>query len=137
MPANVQLNDFRWQFIAGDKYWIIGSIVFSGTYVVGGIPVLFQPLANPVPGNQALVKASRAPWFAVIPGDSSGNSYVYITPSQLNNINPPNTVGTSTGGTSDVNGGVLQMYNAGAQLAAGDALPTTPVSGLFIFQGME
>jgi hypothetical protein len=132
MPANVELNDFRWQFRAGDKYFIIGSIVFSGTYTTGGVTLSFTDPRSPLPTNAALVKASRAPWIGIVPNDASGLEYVYITPSQVSNTVPPNTT------NADINNGLLKIFGAtGTELAAAAALPTVPVLGLFIFQGME
>jgi hypothetical protein len=155
MPAMVTVNDFRWQFIAGDKYWVIGRIRLSGNYVTGGIPLSFEDTRNrfPNPGvpfnintmmpdGAGLVKATRAPWFTIIERDSTGNSFAFITPSQIHNIDPPNTVGTAgianpTMGQTDINTGLLKIFTAaGTELPAGSVLNTF-VDGLFIFQGME
>ena len=148
MPANVIVNDDRWQFIAGNKYWVIAKIVLSGTYVTGGIPFSFDDPTevppNILPPPRGLVKASRAPWFAVIQNDSSGNVYSYITPSERFGIDPPNTVGTvGPDGTLVVGGpigdrdnGLLKITSGGTEVANGTALTATTY-GLFIFQGME
>jgi hypothetical protein len=151
MPVNVTLNDDRWQFIAGDKYWVIGTLRFTGTYVTGGVPVAFTPVPFPPPSGiyrdpgPGTIKASRAPWFAII----SSPGFQYITPSMRTTpiTDPPNTVGTTgrpnatvfISEPSDINDGLLKMTTAaGAELASGADISTTaPVTGLFIFQGME
>ena len=114
MPANVQITDDRYQFIAGNKYWVIGSVVMTGTYVTGGIPISFTDGRNPKPVGSGTLKASRPPWWSSIGPDGSGNTYTYT----------PTT-------------GVKILGPGGVELTNGAALPATPVNALFIFQGME
>ena len=132
MPANVTINDQRWQFIAGNKYFVLGTLRFSGTYVTGGIPLSFTDIRNPIPVGAALVKATRAPFYASIP-NSGTYSFGYLTPAQQAPIaDPPITT------NMDINNGLLQIFSAGAELAGAASLASLPlVTGLFIFQGTE
>jgi hypothetical protein len=155
MPVNVSVNDDRWQFIAGDKYWVLGTLRFSGNYTAGGVNVIFTPPPgnppNPVPSPGAgyrdpgpgTIKSSRAPWFAVIPSGANGTSYTYLTPSVLNGIDPPNTVGTAsranavvfTSEPTDINDGKLVIRNAAGAEVSGDMSSYPAITGLFLFQG--
>jgi hypothetical protein len=147
MPANVTVNDFRWQFIAGDKYWVIGTIRFSGNYTAGGTQLLFTDPRNPMPTSAATVKASRAPWFALIAPAANGSQFIYQSPSQLQTppLDPPNTVGTVgrqnattfVSEPSDINDGKLLVFSAAGVEYAGPMGAFPLVTGLFIFQGME
>jgi hypothetical protein len=152
MPVNVTVNDDRWQFIAGNKYWVIGTLRIDGSYVTGGIPVAFTPNPFPPPSGiyrdpgPGTIKASRAPWFAVIPG-IKGYTFNYISPSQRLSIDPPNTVGTTgrenattfVSEPSDINDGLLQIFSGADELQDTQDLERAipPTTGLFIFQGME
>jgi hypothetical protein len=161
MPVNVSINDDRWQFIAGDKYWVIGTLRFSGIYTTGGTPVIFVPPAgNPptvIPGPGAgyrdpgpgTIKASRAPWFAIIPASPAGGNFVYQSPSSLTNpiTDPPNTVGTTgrpnattfVSQPSDINDGKLLVFSSGGIEIPNNTSMTgwSTAIGLFLFQGME
>jgi len=141
MPAFVTINDDRWQFIAGNKYFVIGTIRMTGNYVAGGIPLSFKDTRNPIPVGASLIKASRAPFFADITPDAAGNQYNYLTPSEILGIDPPNTVGTAGRPmgqpVTDINDGKLVIRNAAGTEITG-ALPSgAATTGLFIFQGME
>jgi hypothetical protein len=143
MPANVTVNDFRWQFIAGDKYWVIGTIRFSGNYTAGGTQLLFTDPRNPMPTSAATVKAARAPWFAIIAPAANGSQFIYQSPSQLQTppLDPPNTTGTAgipvPTDRTDVNDGKLLVFSAAGVEYAGPMGGFPLVQGLFIFQGME
>jgi hypothetical protein len=135
MPAFVTVNDDRWQFIAGNKYFVIGNVMFTGTYTTGGIPLLFQDQRNPKPTGSGSLKASRAPWFAIFMFGpyGGGNMWEYRTPSDISLTFPPITT------AGDINNGLLvgRLPN-GTEFTNGlDMTTFSPVTGLFIFQGME
>jgi hypothetical protein len=144
MPATVTVNDFRWQFIAGDKYWLIGALRLSGAYVQGGIDVTFEdtrarfasqlPAGTPInvntmmPDSAGTVKATRQPWFAVFMPDAEGRQFLFRTKSSQLGQDPPNTVGTA--GRED------QVAMNNNQNLAGNAVPTDINDGkLMIFTG--
>jgi hypothetical protein len=149
MPAHVTVNDDRWQFIAGNKYWVIGTIEFSGNYETGGIPVTFTPSPPPPIGElrqppEGTIKASRAPWFSII-SNAAGRTFSYISPAHIfGNFGFPtiNTVGTAgrtdISDISDINRGLLQASSGGTEVANNTNMSAWPkTTGLFIFQGME
>jgi hypothetical protein len=144
MPAMVTVNDFRWQFIAGDKYWLIGAVRLSGAYVTGGVDVSFEdtrdrfpfPSSPPAPFNintmlpdgAGTVKATRQPWFAIFMPGPNGEQFSFRTKSAQLGQDPPNTVGTA--GRED------QVAMNNNENLAGNAVPTDINDGkLMIFSG--
>ena len=76
MPSVTSMTDNN-TFVAGNKFWIIGKITFTGadSYVSGGITA---SLASP------LIKSSRVPDFVAMVG-SSGYVYNYVPGTNITN----------------------------------------------------
>jgi hypothetical protein len=126
--AVVSVTDQRNTFVAGDKYFIVGTLAITAspaTYTLGGIVCSFL---------KALIKASRAPIFVQIYGVGAGTTgtlfeYRYI-------------LGT------DASNGLLKIFSGGsgstaglAEFTDGTAIPAD-VSGdtinfMAIFNGQE
>jgi hypothetical protein len=126
--ALVSVTDERNTFVAGNKYFVVGTIAISAspaTYATGGIPMnLFQPL----------IKATFPPLLVIVQGQGAGTTgtlfvYEYIP-------------------GADASAGLLKIFTGGAGSTAvlaeftnTTAIPAD-VSGdtitfLAIFNGMQ